>query len=136
MCKCQLFTSEDGRSKIVEAIKSFKDEEFIYAALPYGAWSFLPDPQKMIVEDSDHADLNRLTKYKINNSLHSKYLIGRNKIVWGSGNLTESSIYDKHETYEVVHKVCHPKKYNKIFSEFKALWKRSRSVKQNVKVSA
>lgn len=130
MCQCRLFTSEDGRNQIIEAIRSFKNQEFIYAALPYGAYSFLPDPQRMIVTDKKHVNLDRLTEYKVNNKLHSKYLIGPNKIIWGSGNMTETSIYDKHETYEIVHKKCHPEKYSKIFRDFKQLWKRSETVKQ------
>jgi len=125
MCRCKLFTSRQGRSKIVDEIRDFKEQEFIYAALPYGAWSFLSDPQKMIVEDSKHADLDRFTKYKTNSNLHSKYLIGRDKIIWGSGNFTESSIFDKHETYEIVHRSCHSDKYDKIYSDFDNLWERS-----------
>jgi len=134
MCKCKLVSSGDGRSKIIQEIRDFKQQEFIYAALPYGAWSFLSDPQRMIVEDARHADLERLTKYKTNNSLHSKYLIGQDKIIWGSGNFTQSSIFDKHETYEIVEKECHPEKYEMIFSEFKKLWERSTPVKSEIEV--
>lgn len=134
MCECELFTSEDGRNKIADEIRSFKKEEFIYAALPFGAWSFLPDPQKMIIENKNHADLDRFTKYKVNHSLHSKYLIGHKKIIWGSGNMTETSIYNKHETYEIIRKNCHPEKYEKIFSEFQKIWERSTAIKPKTKV--
>lgn len=134
MCECELFTSEDGRDKIIKEIKSFQEEKFIYAALPFGAFSFLSDPQRMIVKDRKHADMDRLTKYKVNKSLHSKYLIGNSKIIWGSGNMTQSSIYDKHETYEIVKKNCDKERFNKIFSDFKKLWKRSTPIKKRKKV--
>lgn len=123
MCKCQTLTTEQGRHKIIEKANK---EKPIYGLTPYGLDNRIKHPQKQIVKNAEYS--NKYSKTRKNTSTHAKIILNKKYAITGSTNFTTNSIQNEHEIIQIIHKECHPEKYQTIKNFFETMWQRSEKV--------